>query len=203
MIVRNLAVMDYKTCLKKMQQFTHSRNTSSADELWVVQHNSIFTYGIRNSEEHLLHNPDNIPVIKSNRGGKITYHDLGQLIIYCLIDIKRSKITISQLINKLEQAIIDLLKQYNICANRKNKMPGVYVDDAKIAALGLKVSHGRTYHGISLNVNMDLTPFSYINPCGYQNLVVTQLKNHYPKPLNINQVADTLIKKILVHLVNA
>jgi lipoyl(octanoyl) transferase len=176
-IIRYLGVVEYELAVKHMQEFTLTRTASTPDELWLLEHPSVFTLGLAGKPEHLLH-PTSIPVIKTDRGGQITYHGPGQLVAYLLLDIKRYGVGVRELVRKLEQAVIDLLQeQYGIEAFGKVEAPGVYVKEAKIAALGLRIRNGRSYHGLSMNINMDLTPFSWINPCGYANLAVTQLKD--------------------------
>jgi len=157
-----------------MKDFTAERQANTDDELWIVEHPAVFTQGVSGKAENLLHNSD-IPVVQSDRGGQITYHGPGQLIIYCLIDLKRLGIGIKKMVSLIELSIMDLLKFHGIDAELREGAHGVYVKGAKIAALGLKVKNGATYHGLSLNIDMDLSPFSQINPCGYQDLAVTQL----------------------------
>lgn len=200
MIIKNLGVVEYQTCLSQMQHFTKNRTQHTQDELWLVQHPSVFTQGVKDSSQHLLNNLSNIPIVKTDRGGQITYHGLGQLVLYCLLDIRRQKIGIRQLVELLEQAVIDLLADYNINANRQTNMPGVYVDGAKISALGLKVKHGKTYHGLSLNVDMDLTPFGYINPCGYENLTSTQLIDLSQQAIHIETISKQLTQLLIKSL---
>lgn len=177
MIIRYLGLVDYVDTMKAMQDFTAGRDQNTDDELWLLEHPSVFTLGQAGKPEHLLCSTA-IPVEQSDRGGQVTYHGPGQLIAYVLMDIKRAKLGVRQLVRKLEQAVIDLLKEeYQIKAYGRVDAPGVYVDTAKIAALGLRIRNGYSYHGISFNVNMDLVPFQWINPCGYQGLQVTQLKD--------------------------
>jgi lipoyl(octanoyl) transferase len=177
MIIRHLGLVEYEPTVKAMQDFTLTRTALTPDELWLLEHPSVFTLGLAGKPEHLLH-PTALPMIKTDRGGQITYHGPGQLIAYLLLDVKRYGISVRALVRKLEQTVIDLLQhEYHINAQGSVNAPGVYVDRAKIAALGLRIRNGRSYHGLSLNVNMDLTPFQWINPCGYQNLAVTQLKD--------------------------
>ncbi len=194
MIIKDMGLASYVKTLAKMQNFTDNRTKNSEDELWLLEHNAVFTSGIRDSSKNLLTNPDNIPLIITDRGGMITYHGRGQLIIYCLFDIKRLGIGVKKLVYVLEQTIIELLSYYNIQAQHKNNAPGVYVNDKKISALGLKIKNGYTYHGISLNMDMDLTPFSYIEPCGYKNLQITQM---------INETDKTIIQKAVAKLLTA
>jgi lipoyl(octanoyl) transferase len=157
-----------------MQTFTYSRSTDTPDELWFLQHAPVFTLGRNGKQEH-LHDTGDIPVIKVDRGGQVTYHGPGQLVAYILLDLTRRQLGVQSLVGILEQAVIDLLAEHGLAATRRDKAPGVYVDGSKIAALGLRVRRGCCFHGLSLNVDMDLTPFSMINPCGYPGLQVTQL----------------------------
>jgi lipoyl(octanoyl) transferase len=172
--VRERGLADYAATWREMQAYTDTRTEQSADELWLLQHPPVFTLGRNGKTEHLLHTGD-IPVIHVDRGGQVTYHGPGQLVAYLLLDLKRRRLGIQSLVHLLEQSVIDLLADYSIRAGRHNKAPGVYVDGRKIAALGLRVRRGCSYHGLSLNVDMDLTPFQMINPCGYAGLEVTQL----------------------------
>ena len=172
--VRDRGLADYTATWREMQAYTDTRTAASPDELWLLQHPPVFTLGRNGKTEHLRHTGD-IPVIHADRGGQVTYHGPGQLIAYLLLDLKRRRLGIQPLVRALEQSVIDLLADYSIPAGRRDKAPGVYVDRRKIAALGLRVRRGCSYHGLSLNVNMDLSPFSKINPCGYAGLEVTQL----------------------------
>lgn len=172
--VRELGLKDYTEVLQLMRSFTEERTPETPDEIWVVEHPPTFTLGQSGDPSHILH-ADNIPVVQSDRGGQVTYHGPGQLVIYVLVDIVRCGVGVREFVRTLEQSIIDLLKAAGVKGERRVGAPGVYVDDRKIAALGIRVKRGRCYHGLSLNVDMDLTPFSQINPCGYPGLEVTQL----------------------------
>lgn len=172
--VRRLGVRDYQPVWRAMQEYTERRGADSGDELWLVEHPPVFTVGLNGKPEHLLA-PGDIPVVHIDRGGQVTYHGPGQLVIYPLLDLRRLKLGVRHLVTSLEQAVIDLLADYGITAVGRRDAPGVYVDGAKIAALGLRVRRGCSYHGLSLNVAMDLEPFARINPCGYPDLRVTQL----------------------------
>lgn len=174
--IRVLGVVDYTEVWQQMQTFTRERNAATPDEIWLVQHLPVFTLGRNGKMEHVLA-PRAIPVIPIDRGGQVTYHGPGQLVAYLLLDIRRKDIPIRDLVMKIEQAVIDLLAHYQIAGQGDRDAPGVYVDGCKIAALGLRVTKGCTYHGLSLNVDMDLTPFQGINPCGYAGLQVTQCKD--------------------------
>ncbi|MDE4013340.1 lipoyl(octanoyl) transferase LipB [Glaesserella parasuis] len=179
LIIRQLGVQDYQEIWHKMQDFTDSRDEQTADEIWLVQHPSGFTQGSAGKPEHLL-NPTNIPVVQSDRGGQITYHGLGQQIMYVLIDIKRHKakgndLSVRDLVTALEQCVVKTLADYGINAYPKPDAPGVYVDGKKICSLGLRIRKGCSFHGLALNIQMDLTPFRNINPCGYAGLEMCQL----------------------------
>jgi lipoyl(octanoyl) transferase len=174
-----------------MKDFTANRTPETPDEIWLCEHAAIFTQGLAGKPEHLLRDIG-IPVVKIDRGGQITYHGPGQLVAYLLIDLKRRELTVKGLVHRIEQALIDLLGEYGIEATRRPGAPGVYVADAKIAALGLKIRNGCSYHGLSLNVAMDLAPFSAINPCGYEGLAVTQI-SELCNEANIDRVGDRLV----------
>lgn len=171
--IKQLGKQDYQVVWQAMQDFTKSRDKSTEDEIWVVSHPPTFTLGRNGKEKHILHQ-SNIPIIKVDRGGQVTYHGPGQLVVYFLLDLHRRNLGIRQLVTLIEDCLVALLAQYNVEAYSDKKAPGVYVDKKKIAALGLRVSKGCTTHGLSLNVDMDLTPFNNINPCGYQGLKITQ-----------------------------
>jgi lipoyl(octanoyl) transferase len=173
---RFLGLVEYEPTWRAMQQFTAQRTAETPDEIWLLQHPPTFTQGQAGLPEHLL-NAHDIPVIKIDRGGQITYHGPGQVVMYLLLDLRRWKINVRELVRLMEQTVVDLLSEYGIAAQGREDAPGVYVNDAKIAALGLKIRHGCCFHGLSLNVDMDKVPFSYINPCGYQGLRVTQMKD--------------------------
>ncbi|MEW6163654.1 MAG: lipoyl(octanoyl) transferase LipB [Pseudomonadota bacterium] len=162
-----------------MQEFTARRTTDTPDELWLCEHPPVFTLGLAGKPEHLLKDIG-IPVVKIDRGGQITYHGPGQNVCYLLLDLRRRNLTVKGLVNRMEQAVIDLLAGYGVAAARLAGAPGVYVNGAKIAALGLKVKNGCSYHGLALNVAMDLAPFAAINPCGYEGMAVTQLSAFVP-----------------------
>jgi len=173
-IIKNLGLQDYESTWREMQQFTLNRSAETPDEIWIVEHPPVFTLGLNGKREHILNLTD-IPVIKSDRGGQVTYHGPGQLVIYTLLDIKRLKINIRQLVTLLEQAMIATLAYYGIMAVSRAEAPGVYVQGKKIGSIGLRIKNNSSYHGLSLNNRMDLRPFTHINPCGYSGLEVTQL----------------------------
>ncbi|KTC75229.1 Legionella secretion system protein X [Legionella birminghamensis] len=179
MIIRNLGLQTYQVVWDEMKQFTLSRETKTPDECWLLEHYPVYTQGQAGKPEHLL-NPANIPVVQSDRGGQITYHGPGQLVAYVLIDLKRRHIGIRTLVCKLEALLITLLGNYQLQAVTRCGAPGVYLNEKKIASIGLRVKNGYTYHGIALNVNMDLKPFKGINPCGFSQLEMTQINDYIP-----------------------
>ena len=194
--------VDYEPTWRAMQEFTLQRGPETPDELWLVEHPPVYTLGQAGKPEHLLRD-NGIPLVKIDRGGQITYHGPGQVVIYLLIDLTRRKIKVRELVNKIEQAVIDYLAEQGLTARRLEGAPGVYVGDTdcpqKIGALGLRIKNGRSYHGVSLNVAMDLSPFLAINPCGYQGMLVTQMCDH---GLNVTPeyVGEGLLKKLLQQL---
>jgi lipoyl(octanoyl) transferase len=174
--IRYAGLMDYLSTWQAMKDFTASRTEHTPDEIWLLQHPPVYTQGVAGKPEHLLHN-NGILVIRTDRGGQITYHGPGQIIAYLLLDMRRLKLGVRELVRKMEGAVVDLLRDYHIEAEGSADAPGVYVGGAKIAALGLKIKKGCCYHGLALNVNMDLAPFASINPCGYSGLRVTQTRD--------------------------
>ncbi len=174
--IKHSGLVDYLSTWQAMKNFTLARTKNTFDEIWLLQHPSVYTLGIAGKSEHLLQN-NGIAVVRTDRGGQITYHGPGQIVAYLLLDIRRLKLSVRELVRKMEGAVIDLLQEYYIDTESRMDAPGVYVGDAKIAALGLKIKNGCCYHGIALNVDMDLTPFSAINPCGYPGLRITQTKD--------------------------
>jgi lipoyl(octanoyl) transferase len=193
-IIRRLATADYLRTWRDMQAFTAARGEETEDEIWLCQHPPVFTQGLAGKPEHLLRDIG-IPVVKIDRGGQITYHGPGQLVAYLLLDLKRRNLGVKGLVHRIEQALIDLLGEYGIEAVRRPGAPGVYVGDAKIAALGLKIKNGCCYHGLSLNVAMDLAPFAAINPCGYEGLAVTQLSALCAEN-SVERVGDRLVAQL-------
>jgi lipoyl(octanoyl) transferase len=172
--VRRLGLADYEPVWREMQAFTDARNESTQDELWLVEHPPVFTQGQSGKAEHILA-PGDIPVVQVDRGGQVTYHGPGQIVAYPLLDLHRLRLGVKALVNHIEEAIIRVLDHYDVDGKRREGAPGIYVDGAKIAALGLRVRRGRSFHGLAFNIEMDLEPFSRINPCGFQGLAVTQL----------------------------
>ena len=196
--VRHLGLQDYSEILGKMREFTAARDAETVDEIWILQHPQVFTQGQAGKPEHLL-SDQGIPVVQSDRGGQITYHGPGQLIVYLLLDIKRLKVGVRQLVDLIEQSLIGLLSEYSIPSCSRADAPGVYLgasgEGAKIAALGLRIRKGCSYHGLSLNVDMDLSPFNQINPCGMVNLDVTDMKAQ-GVDASLTEVADQLLTQI-------
>ncbi|AXT45690.1 lipoyl(octanoyl) transferase LipB [Chromobacterium rhizoryzae] len=190
-IVKHLGRVNYEPTWRAMQAFTDARNADTPDELWVVEHPPVYTQGLAGKPEHLLH-ATAIPVVKTDRGGQITYHGPGQLVVYLLVDFKRMGIGVRELVRRIEQAVIDALAELGIHGNGDVDAPGVYVAGAKIASLGLRIKNHAVYHGLSFNVDMDLAPFDSINPCGYANLKVTDLKQ-LGVELSLAAAADTLL----------
>lgn len=193
-LVRHLGLADYEPTWRAMQDFTASRQEDTPDELWLVQHPPVYTLGQAGKPEHLLQQTA-IPLVHIDRGGQITYHGPGQIVIYLLLDLRRNGFKVRELVHRMEQALIDLMADYGIKAERRDGAPGVYVGPAKIAALGLRIKNGCSYHGLSLNVNMDLTPFGWINPCGYSGMPVTQLAD-----FGVRDSADEAGEKLLAQL---
>ena len=172
LIIKNLGCQPYKVVWQAMQQFTETRQDET-DQLWLVEHPPVFTQGLAGKAEHIL-NPQDIPVVQVDRGGQVTYHGPGQLVLYPLIHLKNAQLGIRELVTALEQSVIEMLKHYHIDAHARKDAPGVYIGAAKIASLGLRIRKGSSFHGLAVNVNMDLSPFKHINPCGYANMTMTQ-----------------------------
>lgn len=194
LVIRSLGIQPYPETWDAMKQFTDNRSDNTADEIWLLQHPPVYTQGQAGKPEHIL-NPGNIPVVQSDRGGQVTYHGPGQLVVYVLMDIARRKLSIRTLVCELERILITLLATFEVSATTKSGAPGVYINNKKIASIGLRVRKGCTYHGIALNIDMDLKPFLGINPCGYAGLDMTQL-SEYALEANINQV-ETVLQALL------
>lgn len=190
LIINDLELSSYTDIWQQMKAFTVARNASTTDEVWLLEHPSVYTLGQAGKQEHVL-NPQNIPVINSDRGGQVTYHGPGQLVAYFLLDLRRRNIGIRTLVQQLESLLISMLQEYDIEAKTLCGAPGVYVSEKKIASIGLRVKNGCTYHGIALNVNMDLEPFKGINPCGYNKLQMTQILDFMPT-ITIDEVKNSL-----------
>jgi len=200
--VRVLGLAEYEPTWRAMQAFTTQRNAGTPDEIWLTQHPPVYTLGIAGRPEHLLRADTGIPVVKIDRGGQITYHGPGQLVAYLLLDLKRRNLSIRPLVRKMESAVINLLASYGIASRYRADAPGVYVatglQEAKIAALGLRIKNGCCYHGLALNIDMDLSPFNAINPCGYAGLKVTQLA-----AFGVSDALEAVGDKLVPHLQQA
>ena len=192
--IRQLGLQPYDEVWQQMRDYTDNRTETSQDELWLLEHPPVFTQGQNGKAEHILNAAD-IPVVQTDRGGQVTYHGPGQLVGYLLIDIGRRHLKVRSFVNAIEQAMINTLANYNITAQSRCDAPGVYVQDAKICSLGLRVRKGRSYHGLALNVNMDLSPFSQINPCGFSKMAMTQICD-LGGPDNIEQVSNDVVAAI-------
>lgn len=197
-IIRHLGLQDYLPCWRAMQQFTQQRHANTPDEIWLLQHPPIFTQGQNGKPEHVVA-PGDIPVFPIDRGGQVTYHGPGQLVAYTLIDLKRQQLNIREFVTILEKSVINVLAEYNIHAVTQCKAPGVYVDDKKICSIGLRVKRGCSYHGLALNVDMDLEPFQRINPCGFQALQMTQMVE-FAKTATIATVEQQLMHFLVKNL---
>ncbi len=198
--VRELGLQAYQPVIEQMHQFTDARDDATADELWVLQHTPVYTLGQAGDAKHVL-DAGRIAVVNSDRGGQVTYHGPGQLVIYTLVNLRRRELGVRSLVQLLENAVIELLGTYDIDSSSRRDAPGVYVGGSKIAALGLRVRRGCSFHGVSLNVDMDLEPFKRINPCGYENLSVTQMIDHGVSS-SVAQVGDELAALLIrkIHL---
>jgi len=190
--VRYLGKQDYESVWHAMQDYTDNRDASSPDQLWIVEHPPVFTQGQAGKSEHIL-NPGDIPVIQVDRGGQVTYHGPGQLVAYPLINIKRLKIGVRQLVTDIENSIVQMLEAYQVKAYAKADAPGVYVDERKVASLGLRIRKGCSFHGLALNVDMDMSPFQRINPCGYAGLEMVQCKQ-LGGPQTVEEAGEQLVK---------
>ena len=197
-VVKRLGRVDYEPTFQAMQDFTAGRTAETPDELWIVEHPPVYTLGQAGKTEHILEDVG-IPIVKIDRGGQVTYHGPGQVVIYLLLDLARLKIKVRELVTAIEQAVIDFLAAQGVAAERRAGAPGVYVGEAKIAALGLKIKNGCSYHGLSLNVDMDLYPFTAINPCGYAGLKVTQTRD-LGVPLTAHEAGEQLSQHLLQQL---
>jgi lipoyl(octanoyl) transferase len=198
MHVRRLGRIEYETTWRDMRSFSLDRSADTRDELWLLEHPPVYTLGIAGRPEHLPRAANAIPVIKTDRGGQVTYHGPGQIVAYLLLDLRRRGLTVRPLVRLMERCVIDLLAAYGIAAAGRIEAPGVYVDGAKIAALGLRVRNGCCYHGLAFNVDMDLSPFRSIDPCGYPGLAVTQARD-----LGIRDSMEVLGEKLSRRLVQA
>lgn len=197
LLVRQLGLCDYEPVWHAMQEFTDQRDESTVDELWLAQHPPVFTQGQAGKAEHVLA-PGDIPLIQVDRGGQVTYHGPGQIVAYPLVDIRRNGVGVRELVNCIEESVIDVLYHYGVNGERCKGAPGVYVNGEKIAAVGLRVRQGRSFHGLAFNIDMDLEPFQRINPCGYEGLVVTHLRAY--SSAVFSEVENHLVDSIAVQL---
>ncbi len=195
LIVRQLGTQEYIPTWQAMKNFTDNRQSNTLDEIWLLEHPPVFTQGQAGKPEHIL-NPGNIPIVQTDRGGQVTYHGPGQLVMYVLFDLKQLNVGIRQLVNKLETSVIKVLYDYHISAKTRCDAPGVYVNESKICSIGLRIRRGCSYHGIAFNIAMDLEPFSRINPCGFQNLTVSQIY-HFEKMVNIQEVETKIVTYLI------
>ncbi|SDX59115.1 lipoyl(octanoyl) transferase LipB [Marinobacter mobilis] len=204
LIVRSLGLQPYEVVWEAMKSFTADRNGETVDELWCLEHPHVFTQGQAGKAEHIL-NPGDIPVVQVDRGGQVTYHGPGQLVIYLLIDLSRAKLGVRALVDHIEQAIVEVLADQGIEAAPKADAPGVYVGDAKIASLGLRVRRGCSFHGLALNIAMDMSPFARINPCGYAGMAMCQVTDFVPGA-NVAELSralsDALARRLEAHPVS-
>ena len=197
--VRELGRLPYQPAWQAMQRFTNERGPDTPDEIWLLEHEPVFTQGQAGKAEHLLM-PGDIPVVQADRGGQVTYHGPGQLIAYLLLDVRRSGLGVRELVSRMEASLVALLAEYGIAAHAKPDAPGVYVGAAKIASLGLRIRHGRSFHGLALNVDMDLEPFGRINPCGYAGMAMTQLQDLATTPVLLAEVRAALVRQLVGQL---
>lgn len=198
LLVKHLGRRDYEPVWREMQQFTDQRDTETIDELWLVEHPPVFTQGLAGKAEHVLAAGD-IPVIQVDRGGQVTYHGPGQIVAYPMINLRRHGIGVKSLVHGIEQAIIETLAKYNVSAQRKDNAPGVYVNGAKIASLGLRIRKACSFHGLAFNIDMDLEPFQRINPCGFSGLEVIQLAD-LAKGVKFTNVENELVQALCEQL---
>lgn len=199
MLIRRLGTTDFEATWRAMQRFTESRSADTPDELWLTDHPSVYTVGVAGRDEHLPRVNTGIPVIRTDRGGQVTWHGPGQIVVYVLVDLKRAGRTVRALVRTLEQAVVDVLAAHGIPASGDEARPGVYVDGAKIAALGLKVRRGCSYHGLSFNADPDLGAFEAIDPCGHPGLAVTSARN-LGVAATLETLAEALLARLVAHL---
>ncbi|HEY3645245.1 MAG TPA: lipoyl(octanoyl) transferase LipB [Gammaproteobacteria bacterium] len=197
-VIKHLGKVEYEPTWRAMEKFTLERGPATADEIWFLEHPPVFTLGMAGKMEHVLA-PGDIPVVQIDRGGQVTYHGPGQLVVYPLIDLRRQKLGVRELVEALENSVIDTLQGYGIAARGRRDAPGVYVDARKVCSIGIRVRRGCSYHGIAFNVAMDLSPFQRINPCGYAGLEMTQV-SALGGPASVRQVAEDLAPALLEYL---
>ncbi len=198
LVLRDLGQVPYASTWQQMQDFTNSRDEQTPDEIWLLEHDPVFTQGQAGKAEHVL-NAGDIPVVQADRGGQVTYHGPGQLVVYLLLNLRRKSLGVRDLVDLMEQSVVELLAEYGVEAYPKPDAPGVYVEDAKICSLGLRVRRGCSFHGLALNLDMDMEPFLRINPCGYAGMAMTQLASLVPgldSAAVVRRMGDILINKI-------
>lgn len=198
-VIRHLGCVPYEPTWHAMQNFTQTRDADSPDEIWLLEHPSVFTQGQAGKAEHVLAAGD-IPVVQVDRGGQVTYHGPGQLVAYILVDVRRAGQGVRDLVSRIENTLLDVLSQYGVAAEAKPDAPGVYVAGNKIASLGLRIRRGCSFHGLALNVDMDLQPFHRINPCGYAGLKMTQLRDEIQQSVDLSEVSVRLRDALVLHL---
>jgi lipoyl(octanoyl) transferase len=198
-MIRHLGLAPYEPTWRAMQKFTDERDASTADEIWFVEHPPVFTLGMNAGREHVL-SPGDIPVVQIDRGGQVTYHGPGQLVVYPLVDLRRRRLGVRELVMALENAVIAYVAELGVAAQGSRAAPGVYVDGAKLASVGLRIRRGASYHGLALNVAVDLAPFERINVCGHRGLAVTRLADHVPGLAGAAGVIDTVARGLTPHL---
>lgn len=198
LLIRNLGLQPYEPISAAMHEFTHHRDENTPDEIWLVEHPAVFTQGQAGKAEHILLSGD-IPVVQSDRGGQVTYHGPGQQVVYLLLDLKRRKLGVRELVTVLEQTVVNTLAELSITAYPRAEAPGVYVDGRKICSLGLRIRQGCSFHGLALNINMDLTPFLRINPCGYAGMEMTQV-SHFVQNITPAEVQPRLVANLIALL---
>ncbi|SFU34294.1 lipoyl(octanoyl) transferase LipB [Halomonas korlensis] len=189
--VYSLGCRPYQPVWEAMRQLTDTRDPATEDQFWLVEHEPVFTQGQAGKPEHILF-PGDIPVVQTDRGGQVTYHGPGQVVLYPLLDVRRARLGVRDLVTALEQAVIAVLAEYGVTAQARPDAPGVYVGECKIASLGLRIRRGASFHGVALNVNGDLAPFTRINPCGYAGLAMTRLADHIPHCPDVSVIAERL-----------
>ncbi|MDH4125438.1 MAG: lipoyl(octanoyl) transferase LipB [Gammaproteobacteria bacterium] len=197
-VIRTLGLQDYEPVWRAMQQFTNTRHDATRDEIWFCDHRPVYTLGVNAAREHLLA-PGDIPVVQIDRGGQVTYHGPGQLMVYPLLDIRRANVGVRGLVTALEQSVVDLVAEFGIDAASRCDAPGVYVGGVKLASVGLRIRRGASFHGMALNVDVDLEPFSRINPCGFENLQVTDLRR-LGAPADVAAIRRRFLPHLLRHL---
>lgn len=198
LIIKDKGILDYLGAYRLMTAFTKSRRSGIIDEIWFLQHFPVYTLGLAGDRSHFL-GGTHIPVVETDRGGQITYHGPGQLVVYLLIDIKRRSIGVKEFVRRIEQSVIDMLNSFNVTAVRRDSAPGVYIEDKKISAIGLRLKKGYSYHGMSINVDMDLSPYDNINSCGYHGLQMTQIRD-LGIDKSVAQIRDLLLPHLLSQL---